>query len=82
MSNRRQFLQTLAGGAAGWSLAATGLASLRPATALAADTLTVTHLTDDLLLISGAGGNVVALSQPEGVLLVDGGDAEHSAALL
>jgi glyoxylase-like metal-dependent hydrolase (beta-lactamase superfamily II) len=82
MSNRRQFLQTLAGGAAGYSLAAAGLAGLRPGTARAADALTVTHLTDDLLLISGAGANVVALSQPEGVLLVDGGDAEHASALL
>ena len=82
MSNRRQFLQTLAGGAAGYSLAAAGLAGLRPGTAAAADALAVTHLSDDLLLITGAGANVVALSQPDGVLLVDGGDAEHSAGLL
>jgi glyoxylase-like metal-dependent hydrolase (beta-lactamase superfamily II) len=82
MSNRRQFLQTLAGGAAGWSLAAAGLAGLGIGTVRAADAFTVTHLTDDLLLISGAGTNVVALSQPEGVVLVDGGDAAHSAALL
>ena len=81
MSNRRQFLQTLAGSAAGWSLAAAGLGGLRPGVARAADALTVTHLTDDLLLISGAGANVVALSRPEGVVLVDGGDAAHSAAL-
>ncbi|HTV78842.1 MAG TPA: MBL fold metallo-hydrolase [Steroidobacteraceae bacterium] len=79
MSNRRQFLHTLAVGAAGYSFARAGL---RPAMAKTADTLTVTPLTDDLLLITGAGANVVALSQPEGVLLVDGGDAEHSAALL
>jgi glyoxylase-like metal-dependent hydrolase (beta-lactamase superfamily II) len=80
MGNRRQFMQALAGGAAGWSLAAAGLSSVRPARA--ADALEVTHLTDDLFLISGAGANVVALSQPEGVLLVDGGDAAHSSALL
>jgi glyoxylase-like metal-dependent hydrolase (beta-lactamase superfamily II) len=82
MRNRRQFLQTLAGGAAGWSLAAAGLAGLRPGTARAADALTVTHLADDLLLIDGAGANVVALSRPEGVVLVDGGEAAHTAALL
>jgi glyoxylase-like metal-dependent hydrolase (beta-lactamase superfamily II) len=81
MSNRRQFLQTLAGGAAGWSLAAAGLAGLRPGVASAADALNVTHLTDDLLLITGAGANVVALSQPEGVVLVDGGDAAHASVL-
>jgi glyoxylase-like metal-dependent hydrolase (beta-lactamase superfamily II) len=83
MSNRRHFLQTLAGGAAGWSLAAAGLGGLRPGAAVAAaDALSVTHLSDELLLIGGAGANVVALSQPEGVVLVDGGDAAHSAALL
>src|SRR5580704_6033728 len=83
MSNRRHFLQTLAGGAAGWSLAAAGLGGLRPGAAVAAaDALSVTHLSDELLLIGGAGANVVALSQPEGVVLVDGGDAGHCAALL
>jgi glyoxylase-like metal-dependent hydrolase (beta-lactamase superfamily II) len=58
-----------------------GLASLRPAVAQAGEAFAITHLTDDLLLITGAGANVVALSQPEGVLLVDGGDAAHSSAL-
>src|SRR5580692_651940 len=82
MRNRRQFLHSLAGGAAGLSLAAAGLSGLRPGTARAADTLHVTHLTDDLLLIDGAGANVVALSHPEGVVLVDGGEADQSAALL
>ncbi len=93
MSNRRQFLQTVVGGAAGCSLAATGFAGLaglgaRSASAgtsagtSAADALTVTPLADDLLLITGAGANVVALSRPEGVVLVDGGDAAHSAELL
>src|SRR5580692_7750258 len=82
MRNRRQFLQTLAGGAAGWTLAAAGASGLRPATARAADELNVTHLTDDLLLIQGAGANVVALSRPEGVVLVDGGGAAHTGALL
>ncbi len=82
MSNRRQFLQGIAGGAAGWTLAAGGLTGLVPTRAHAAEALAVTHLSDELLLITGAGANVVALVQPEGVLLVDGGDAEHSAALL
>jgi glyoxylase-like metal-dependent hydrolase (beta-lactamase superfamily II) len=79
MRNRRQFLQT---GAAALTLGAAALSGLRPGTARAADALNVTHLTDDLLLIEGAGGNVVALSHPDGVVLVDGGDAIHSAALL
>ncbi len=33
------------------------------------------------MLISGAGANVVALAKADGVLLVDGGAAQHSAAL-
>jgi glyoxylase-like metal-dependent hydrolase (beta-lactamase superfamily II) len=82
MSNRRQFLQSLAGGAAGWSLSAAGLASLRSGAVQAADQLNVTHLADDLMLVSGAGANVVVLSQPEGVVLVDGGETAHSGALL
>jgi glyoxylase-like metal-dependent hydrolase (beta-lactamase superfamily II) len=79
-SDRRRFLKTLVGGAASLSLAAGG-ARLSWAASAAAP-LTVTHLTDDLLLITGAGANVVALSGPDGVLLVDGGDAAHSDALL
>src|SRR5262245_26290444 len=35
-----------------------------------------------LTLLTGAGCNVVALSSPDGSLLVDGGLAEHSAKLL
>ena len=75
-------MQTLAGGAAGWSLAAAGLAGLHPGTAAAADAFDITHLADGLLLVTGAGTNVVALAQPEGVVLVDGGDAAHSPGLL
>jgi glyoxylase-like metal-dependent hydrolase (beta-lactamase superfamily II) len=76
-SDRRVFLKTFVGGAASLSLGA----RLAWASSSAAP-LTVTHLTDELLLINGAGANVVALSGPEGVVLVDGGDAAHSAALL
>ena len=82
MSNRRHFLQTLAGGVAGWSLAGAAMGGLAGRAASAADDLTITHLADDLLLINGAGADVVALSRPEGVVLVDGGDPSHSRALL
>ena len=41
----------------------------------------LTDLGSDLLLIEGAGANVVALGTADGVLLVDGGLAEHSAAV-
>jgi glyoxylase-like metal-dependent hydrolase (beta-lactamase superfamily II) len=43
--------------------------------------LTVTDLGSDLALISGAGANVVVLAAGQGVLLVDGGAAQHAAAL-
>ena len=77
--DRRGFVKTLAGGTAALYLGRRG-APLAWAAA-ATPTLTVTHLTDDLLLITGAGANVVALSQPEGVVVVDGGEAAHSSAL-
>jgi glyoxylase-like metal-dependent hydrolase (beta-lactamase superfamily II) len=41
-----------------------------------------TALSDSLHLFEGAGGNVVALAAPEGVLLVDGGLEQYSQALL
>jgi cyclase len=44
--------------------------------------LVVTKLTDQLSLISGGGGNVTVFTTPEGVLLVDGGAAKHSARIL
>jgi cyclase len=45
-------------------------------------TLAVNKLTDNFLLITGAGANVLAVLGPDGVLMVDGGSPEHSAELL
>src|SRR5688572_11976844 len=47
----------------------------------AAGALTLTDLTSDLALASGAGANVVALASADGLLLVDGGAEAHAAAL-
>jgi cyclase len=44
--------------------------------------LTSTRLTDNLVMLTGAGANILALSTPEGVVMVDGGLAEHTPALL
>ena len=74
LSNRRLFLRALAGGAAGVALS-------RHAHATTAQ-LEVTKLTDTFLLISGAGGNVLAVLGPDSVLLVNGGSAERSEDLL
>jgi cyclase len=43
--------------------------------------LRVIELSPNLFQITGAGGNVVARTSPDGVLLVDGGLAERSAEL-
>lgn len=67
--NRRDFLRVMAG----LPLARFAF----PQTALS-----TTKLTDNISLISGAGSNVLVLTTPDGVLLVDGGSAEHSADLL
>jgi glyoxylase-like metal-dependent hydrolase (beta-lactamase superfamily II) len=47
----------------------------------AAGALTAMDLAPDLVMISGAGANVVALASDEGLLLVDGGSEAHAAAL-
>jgi cyclase len=78
MSGRRHFLKTLVGGAAGLTVP-----SLFARGALAeAAPIAVAHLEDHLAVISGAGGNVVVLSGPESVLLVDSGSRERSRDLL
>lgn len=47
-----------------------------------AGVLEATELAPDLLLITGAGANVVALATEAGILLVDGGLEAHADALL
>jgi len=71
--HRREFLQTLAGGAAALSLARTAFAEASPAAA---------KLTDKVTLITGAGNNIVALAGDGGSLLVDCGDAAHAQDVL
>jgi glyoxylase-like metal-dependent hydrolase (beta-lactamase superfamily II) len=71
--HRRGFLRSLAAGAAGVALSRTAFAQTG---------LEVKKLTDNFLLITGAGGNVLAVIGTEGVLLVNGGSAERSADLL
>ena len=70
---RREFLRTLAAGAA-----AIGL----PRSAFSQSGLTVTKLTDTITLIAGAGNNIVALKGDSGSLLVDCGDAAHAQDVL
>jgi glyoxylase-like metal-dependent hydrolase (beta-lactamase superfamily II) len=75
-SNRRDFLKAVAGAAAGLSLS-------RNALGIEADTrITATKITENLTLLSGAGGNIVVLNQAEGLLLVNGSAPERSADLM
>jgi cyclase len=78
-TGRRGFIQAVAAGATGLAL---GRLSLPRALARPVTPLAVEHLSESLCVISGAGGNVVALSSPEGLLLVDGGSAQRSSELL
>jgi len=70
---RREFLGSLAAGAAALSL---------PRTAFGQASLTTTKLTDSITLISGAGNNIIALAGSGGSLLVDCGDAAHAQEVL
>lgn len=80
ISPRRCFLKATLGAAA-----AATVAQFVPLAALARDSkadLTTTRLNDKLVMISGAGANVVAMSAPDGALLVDGGVEGRSGDLV
>ena len=80
--SRRLFLTRAMQGAALASASGLG-ASLIPAPAFAkGPAITTTVLAPNLSLISGGGGNVVALGTKEGSLLVDGGSFEKSSDVL
>jgi cyclase len=80
MSGRRRLLQALIGGTAVCSLGRFGIPeSFAAATT---DALRLDRLSDSAVVIAGAGGNVLALSGPDGMLLVDCGSPEHSGELL
>ncbi len=76
--SRRRFLQA--------GVQALGAASLgaiaQPAQAARAPRIVATQLAPGMTLLDGAGCNVVAVSGPDGSLLVDGGYAENAKALL
>jgi len=75
--DRRHFLATLIKGGAGLTLSYQALGRPRSGTAL-----TATKITDNFTQITGGGGNVLVLSGPDGLLMVDGVLAEQSADLL
>jgi glyoxylase-like metal-dependent hydrolase (beta-lactamase superfamily II) len=70
-SNRREFLKIVAAA----SLCPAGLAAAE------AKPISATRLTDNLTLITGAGGNIVALNNSDGLLLVNGSLLERTSDL-
>jgi cyclase len=58
------------------------LAATLSRTAFSSSSITAAPLTDSLWLLSGAGANVVAAAHADELLLVDGGQEQHSKALL
>ncbi|MFO7277045.1 MAG: MBL fold metallo-hydrolase [Pseudomonadota bacterium] len=80
LQDRRRFLRTALGCAAGLPLMHGSLSS-----AFAREpkpSIEVTRLTDDIAIFSGAGGNVVAARDADGLVLVDGGMRGRSRELL
>jgi glyoxylase-like metal-dependent hydrolase (beta-lactamase superfamily II) len=75
-SNRRAFLKGALGGVAGLSIASTSGGAESTSSGIH-----TTEVAENLYLLTGAGANVVARTGSDGVLLVDGGSAEHAAAL-
>jgi cyclase len=74
--DRRSFLKAAVAGAAGVSLALRAFARSEP------EPIVVVPLADNVVQITGAGGNVVAVSGPDGVLLIDSGLEERSKDLM
>src|SRR6476659_1911758 len=70
--NRRNFMKTMASSAIALSLPRM----------VSGQSLSTTKLAENFILVSGAGSNVLVLTTPDGALMVDGGMAEQSAALL
>src|ERR1700730_4180548 len=89
-TNRRDFLGILLGGAPAFafSFGGAGLPELarvfgqRPTSFTATPLIPASSLSDNLIHFSGAGGNVVVVTGPDGLVMVNGGREEMCADLL
>jgi cyclase len=80
VTDRRQFMRRAIAGAVAGALGVSRLSAANAATTAA---IHATRLTDDLVVFSGAGGNVVTLGNAAtGLLMIDTGAAEFTGALL
>jgi len=77
---RRQLLKAALGGAAGIALGAP--ARLLAVAQAGAPAPTTVQVADDLFVVTAAGVNVLARTGPAGVVLIDGGSAATSDAIL
>ena len=81
--DRRHFLASLSGAAlAGAALTGSGLGSGAAFAATRGGKLEQEKLAENLLLVRGAGANVLALRDPSGLILIDGGLKAHARPLL
>lgn len=81
--SRRAVLKGALGGLVGLSLAPfAGAAATRSKPGASTEKPATIRLNDKLSVITGVGGNVVALTTDDGLLLVDSGAPEHSRALM
>lgn len=77
---RRDFLKRIISGFAGLSVARYGFDGAFAATG--SGDLALEHLTANLVQLQGAGGHIVVLHGPEGLVLVDSGASEQAEALM
>jgi cyclase len=75
LSNRRVFLKIVSAGVAGFSLS-------RHVWSAGDGALAAVPLSENLTLVSGAGGNIVVLNSADGLLLVNGSLPERSGDLV
>src|SRR2546428_399920 len=78
-SNRRDFLGILLGGAAGLALPARALAGVDDG---AQGAVAASRLGPNLILVTGAGANVVVVVGPDSLAMINGGLPARSAELL
>jgi len=79
-NGRREFLKTALAGAAGATVAS--FVSTRAFARAKSEEIAIQPITDRVALVTGAGSNVVVVTGPEGVVVIDGGTAERSGDLL
>src|ERR1041384_1546620 len=76
----REFLKTALAGVAGASVAS--LVGPRAFAKSKGEAIAIQPIADSVALVTGAGTNVVLVTGPEGVVVIDGGTAERAGDLL